>query len=312
MRRLRLVALLLLLAIGLPLVTLACGGGGDGADDADPTATSAPAASPTSAPATPTDAASPAATAPNGGSGGIGTAVASPTSAASPSAAATATRPRTVMTTPKPIASRAPQPTFGFSFATPTAPEGGDLVTLYDDDFDDGDAGTLFVGTADGGATAGVVEGRYVASAPAGFWQTFSIEETAQLQNGVFWASVGVSGNGAGGIFARYRTTDDAGSWAMILCWISSEGTVGCHSVVNNEWTQLLLLDAGTIQLQELNTLVLSLADDGLYYEVNGVEVGSATLPDIAAGWWGVYIETYTDSQASVTFDDMTVWDAGP
>jgi hypothetical protein len=316
----------LLVSLLLIAVLVAGCGGGDDDDDSgssstpastqtQPTVTSA--ASPTAEPTEPeSTGASPSATSPTDSGSGSGTGGQAPdpstTRSADADASPTATeRPRNVVTTPRPIATRPPQPTIGITQPTPTAESGSDLVVIYDDNFDDGDAGTLFVGTTDTGSSAAVIEGAYGATAPAGYWQTFSIGGTEQVSNGVMWGTVSLVGSGgAAGFSARQYNSDDGGYW-LVICWIDSSGAAGCHENRSNEFVEILRVEPGTIAIQETNVFILSLAASGLYFEVNEQEVGTATVSDLSPGAWGLYVETYEGSESSAYFDDITVWDAG-
>jgi len=312
------------LSLMLTLFLVSCGGGDTDGDDgsgesgsptvlATHTGTVAlPTDAPAPATASPTEMASPTIRAPATGdsSSGSGSGSGSGTGGSAPlptggAASPTATeRPRNVSTTPRPIATRPPEP-------TPTAENVSDLVVVYEDNFDDGDAGALYVGTTDTGATAGVADGAYVASAPADFWQSFSVGGTEAVTNGVMWATVSLTGTGgAAGLVARQYNTEDGGYW-LVTCWIDTDGSAGCHENRSNEFTEILAVEAGTIALQPANALVLSLADGGLYFEVNDQEVGVATVSDLTPGNWGLYVETYAGAENTVYFDDITVWDAG-
>ena len=302
------------------LLVAGCGGGDDDADDSStPTATHTevatlptvePVASPTRAAPTATSAdASLQTTGTPGSDIGSGGQAPKPTSnAASPTATE---RPRNVSTTPRPIATRPPQPTIAITQPTPTAESGSDLVTVYDDNFDDGDAGTLYTGTTEGGASVGVVDGAYVTTVPPGFWQSFTIGDTTGVTNGVMWGTVTMVGTGgAAGLIARQYDTEDGGYW-LLVCWISSDGAAGCDEISSNEFTNILRVEPGTLALQPTNLLVLSIVDSGVYFEVNQQEVGSATVSDLSPGQWGVYLETYEGAENTVYFDDMTVWATG-
>lgn len=290
------------LALFLILSFVACGGG-ESDDDATPTnapaaptATSAPAAMTTTT-GIPTSTSSPQANATNQPGGGIQQATAV-TNDPTPTR-----RPVTVVTTPRPIAKT---PTPLQIFATATVAEDDDGLTLVVDDlFDDPASTTFFTGETDYGTIAAIENGRYSLAVPESSWQSIAAVEAGDLGNAAILVEAGMDGDGAIGVVGRSFTNDD-GTWNFYVCWLAVDGRAGCHVSISSEWTQLFIADAGTIPVQDVNTLILSVDDDLLTFSVNDTLVGTINDGTSLSGTWGVYAESFSGTAVG-WFERVTI-----
>ena len=293
-----------LLALFLTFSLVACGGSdnsGGSADDAVTPAVAEP--SPTSPPPSPT-----------------ATTAASPTGAGSPEAAETrqpggtglqpaaspqsgdptpTRRPATVVTTPRPIA-KTPTPRVGFEQATET-PAGADddgITVIVDDTFDDPAASMFFTGETDYGIVATIENGLYTLSVPEGAWQNIVAADAGELGDAIVLVEAGLQGDGAVGVIGRLVTNSDD-TWTFYVCWLASDGRAGCHVSVASEWTQLFAVEAGTIEILDVNELFLSVVGDEVYFDVNDIEIGTINDASSAAGTWGVFAESFTGTSVA-------------
>lgn len=290
-----------LLVLVLTFSLVACGGS-DG-DDTDAEAT------PTVADATPSATTLPSPTA---------TTAASPTSAGSPTVVATrqpggtglqpastpesadvtpTRRPATVVTTPRPIA-KTPTPRMSFQEATETPADDDGITVIVDEPFDDPAATMFFTGETDYGVVAAVENGLYTLTLPEGVWQNIVAVDAGDLGNALILVEAGLQGDGAVGVIGRSITNSDD-TWTFYVCWLATDGRAGCHVSVSSEWVQLFAVEAGTIQILELNELFLSVVGDEVYFDVNDIEIGTINDASSIAGTWGVFAESFTGTSVA-------------
>jgi hypothetical protein len=295
-----------LLALLLIVLLAACGGGSgdDDSHEVTPTvmessATATLEPSPTVA-ASPTSPASPVAIASQQPGGGIQPAVTSPSDEPTPTK-----RPATVVSEPRPIA-KTPTPRQSFPQATETPTEEDDGVTvLIDESFDDPASTLFFTGESDYGVVAAIENGLYSLTVPEGVWQNIVVEDTGDLGNAAILVDTAMQGDGATGVVARSVTNDD-GTWTFYLCWLATDGRAGCHISLASTWTQLFAVDAGTIEILDINELFLSVVGDEINFTVNDVPIGTISDTSSPAGIWGVYAESFTGTSVAV-YDQVTI-----
>lgn len=296
-----------LLALLLFVSLAACGSGDD--DDTDEGATSTVAetsATATTQPPTATIAASPTSVgsplaAATRQPGGTGIQPASTSASGEP----TPTRiPVTVVSSPRAIA-KTPTPQ-DVEQATETPAEADDNVTVVvDETFDDPAATLFFTGETDYGVVASIENGLYTLSVPEGTWQNIVVEDTGDLGNAAILIDTGIQGDGAVGVIGRSMTNSD-GTWNFYVCWLAGDGRAGCHVSASSTWTQLFAVEAGTIQIQDVNQLFLSIVGDEINFTVNDIPIGTINDATSAAGTWGVYAESFTGTTVA-WFDQVTI-----
>ena len=274
-------------------------------------------------------AASPTSTRDNGGASGspgtsgggsVGVKPASPTTAAGP----TATRkPATVISTPRKIATKpptlAPNPTATIASESTDTPdtgeptatvESGGLDPLLGQDFSV-DATPFYEGTTDSGITMGVADGAYSIQLPANFWQISVTDDSAAPDDGVIVADLSIADGAYGGVVARDLIAQD-GSYALYICWLGYDGSAGCSLNENNDWTTLFSVDSGTVPLQDVNTLTMSVVGSTIAFAVGDTIYGSADDTNVVGGYWGLYAESPQDAGATVVFDNVALFAAAP
>jgi hypothetical protein len=299
------------LAAALALSVAACGG-------SDSKATNTVAV-PTKAAATATSAisiggatGSPASS--GGGGGAVGTKTASPTGS-QVAAGPTATRkPDTIIATPRKIATKIPTPAPNPTATTanePTAttdPSGVQL--LLGQDFSS-DAAPFYEGTNDSGITMGLADGAYAIQLPANYWQISVTDDSAAPVDGVAVADVTLAPNAYAGLVGRDLSADD-GSYVVYICWMGSDGSAGCSLNQSNEWTTLFSLDPGTVAVQDVNTLTMSVVGGDITFAIGDTIVGSASDATATTGYWGLYAESPADAEATLVFDNVAVYQVPP
>jgi serine/threonine protein kinase len=196
-----------------------------------------------------------------------------------------------------------PRPTIQIVLPTPEA--GSDLVTLVSDNFDSADNTAFYIGETQFGTVAGVADGWYTVTVPESGWQVLTAGGTADLADGAIVADVKIEGDGVAGVAGRSVENDD-GTFTFYLCWINSRGNAGCHSRVNDQWTELFSRGEGSLQLQEVNRLVMTMVGTSLYFEANDQEIGLVDDSASPAGEWGVYGESLTGT-TTLRFDAVVI-----
>jgi hypothetical protein len=310
----------------LVLVASGCGG-----DAADPTATA------TSAPVAAATATTPPAPIPTA------TESAEPTATPPPPVTATATLPpATVVAPPRPVATRPPlqlpqatpaSPSNAVATATksaldiatatvpPTTPTTAtqgqptpttasqptpsrDLVILFDEGFDA--STTLTTGTTQQGSATGLESGFYYIVTPHPVTQTVMVKGQDAPVNGVMHTVVAVDGDGWTGLYGRRSAGNGFGAENLYVCWINEEGAAGCDIRIEFDYTPLLYVPPGTVPFDVVNELLMVIDGDQIYFEVNGVAVGTATDGRLTGGSWGLY-NVSNAGNFSALFDSVTL-----
>lgn len=301
-----------LLVLFLMLSLAACGGGDDGGgDDAGNDVTLA-AASVTATVTTPPSPAATIAASPTGADSPLAVTTRQPGGAGIQPAASpdsgnpTPTRrPATVVTTPRPIA-KTPTPRLSFPQATATPAEADDGVTVVVDElFDDAAATMFFTGETDYGVVAAIADGIYTLTLPEDAWQNIVAVDAGEFGNAAVLVEAGLQGEGAVGVIGRSMTNSDD-TWTFYVCWLASDGRAGCHASISSEWTQLFAVEAGTIELLEVNNLYLSIVGNEIYFDVNDIEIGTINNSASSVGTWGVYAESFSGTSVA-WYDRITI-----
>lgn len=297
-----------LLAILLSVSLAACGGGSnDDSSDEGTTTIAVASASATTQPsptapsaASPASPGSPVALASRRPGGGIQPASTAPSDEPTPTK-----RPLTVVSVPRPIA-KTPTPLQSVAQATETPAEEDDGVTVVvDETFDDPSATSFFTGETDFGVVATIENGSYSLSVPEGAWQNIVVTDTGDLGNAAILVDTALQGDGAVGVVGRSVTNDD-GTWTFYVCWLASDGRAGCHLSAASAWTQLFAVGAGTIQLVDINQLLLTIDGDDITFTVNDMPIGTIVDASSPAGTWGVYAESFTGTSVAL-YDRVTI-----
>jgi hypothetical protein len=111
------------------------------------------------------------------------------------------------------------------------------------------------------------------------------------VSDGVETTDAAQTGNGSPGVVAR-ETVHPDGTADFYLCLVVPDGSAGCYLVVNNQFTQLATVPAGTIQFSgDTAQLTLAVVGQQLTFAVDGTIVLTATDGQLASGGWGVYGE---------------------
>jgi hypothetical protein len=245
MRRSTLLALFLIVALSSSLV--ACGGGGD--DDTTPTGAAAKVTSTSSATGTAAVATGASGVTPSAASGGSGpgsgasgTSVVPGSTPTGGTSGATPTRhPATVVSTPRPIATKPPAPTEAPATeeTEPTATEGqagetatsedGQLTIVLDDTFDDPEASYFETGTSEFNTQLAIVDGVYSIIPDLDSWQTITVgpDDSWDFADGLITADVAMTGAGEFGLVSR-QYQDDNGDFYFYVCWLTTAGDAGC------------------------------------------------------------------------------------
>ncbi len=298
-----------LLTCFLLLTLVACGGGDDDdntGDDATPTmavptstATTPPLPTATTA-ASPTSAASPSAV-DTGQRGGI-----APDSTVASSDPTPTRRPVTVVTTPRPIA-KTPTPRMSFTqpTETPIVADDDGVTLVVDETFDDPAATMFFTGESDFGVVAAIENGLYTLTVPESAWQNIVAVDAGDLGNAAILIEAGLQGDGAVGVVGR-SVTDSDNTWTFYVCWLATDGRAGCHVSISSEWVELFAVEAGTVQILEVNELFMSVVGDEIYFDINDIEIGVINDASSVAGSWGVFAESFTGTSVA-WYDRITI-----
>jgi len=297
-----------LLTCCLILTLVACGSGDDDSEpDTDPTPTAvAPtstamtlASPPAAIAASPASAASPSAVE-TGQRGGI-----APDSTAGSSEPTPTRRPVTVVTTPRPIAKTpTPRVTFTQPTETPTVADDG-FTIVVDESFDDPAATMFFTGESDFGVIAAIDNGLYTLAVPESAWQNIVAIDAGDLGNAAILIEAGIQGDGAVGVVGRSVTNSD-NTWTFYVCWLATDGRAGCHVSLASEWIELFTVEAGTVQVLEVNELFLSVVGDELAFDINDIEIGVINDASSVAGTWGVFAESFSGTSVA-WYDQITI-----
>lgn len=300
----------LLLALLLMFSLIACGGGdNDGDESADEETPTVAEASPTTRPspvatgaASPASEGSPLAVA-SRQPGGSGIQPADTPVAGEPTPTR---RPATVVTNPRPIA-KTPTPRISVPQATETPTQAADdnVTIVVDDTFDDPATTTFFTGESDYGVVAAIENGLYTLTLPEATWQNIVAVDAGDLGNAMILIEAGLQGDGAVGVIGRSVTNSDD-TWTFYVCWLASDGRAGCHVSIASEWTELFTVEAGTVEILEVNKLFLSVDGDVIYFDINDIEIGTITDTASVAGTWGVFAESFTGTSVA-WYDRVTI-----
>jgi hypothetical protein len=196
--------------------------------------------------------------------------------------------------------------TLGCSLTSGSAPTGGDVSVLFEDDFSD--TGSGWDRTTTDSAETDYANGVYriwVNDANSDYWANPGLSFT-DVQVEVDATKIGGSDNNDLGVICRYQDTEN-----FYFALISSDGFAGIGKIEFGDQTLLTgenLEPADAInQGNSKNALRLDCVGSTLSLRVNGTQVATATDSGFAKGDVGLMAGTYDTPGTEIHFDNFVV-----